>query len=71
MNTRDAQQPTELARSLWRKSTKSGGGNCVEVASMEGTVLVRNSNASPGAILSFLPSEWAIFLISVRGGEFD
>jgi hypothetical protein len=56
---------------LWRKSTASGGGNCVEVAFTKEAVFVRDSNALSGFVMSFSPSEWIAFLVGVRDGDFD
>jgi hypothetical protein len=57
----------------WRKSSASGGGggDCVEVAFVEDSVLVRHSRDSSGPMLSFTPSEWRAFLTGTRNGEFD
>jgi hypothetical protein len=59
--------------SHWRRSSASGsGGNCVEVAFVEGgDVLVRDSKAPQERVLSFTPAEWDAFLAGVRAGEFD
>lgn len=44
---------------LWRKSRASGGnGACVEVARSGSSILVRDSRAPLGAILSFTPGQW-------------
>ncbi|HEX6073709.1 MAG TPA: DUF397 domain-containing protein [Micromonosporaceae bacterium] len=57
----------------WRKSTRSGGhDNCVEVRrAVTGEVQVRDSKDPNGPVLSFTPSEWASFIGSAQGGEFD
>jgi hypothetical protein len=57
----------------WRKSSASGGGSadCVEVAFVEDSVLVRHSRNSSGPMLSFTLSEWRAFLTGTRNGEFD
>ncbi|HEX5494292.1 MAG TPA: DUF397 domain-containing protein [Mycobacteriales bacterium] len=56
----------------WRKSSYSGGngGQCVEVADLDGTVGIRDSK-NPGPALTVLPAAWAAFLDSVRNGQFD
>jgi hypothetical protein len=61
-------QPTDIT---WHKSTASGGGgsNCVEVAAVDGSVLVRNSRNPLGSVLSFPCRPWATFLAGVRNGE--
>jgi hypothetical protein len=55
----------------WRKSTASGGGgsNCVEVAAVDGSVLVRSSRDPLGSVLSFSCHQWAAFLQDMRTGE--
>lgn len=55
----------------WHRSTASGGGggNCVEVAAVDGSVLVRNSRDPLGSVLSFSCHQWAAFLQGMRNGE--
>ncbi|WP_332873399.1 MULTISPECIES: DUF397 domain-containing protein [Nocardia] len=54
------------------KSTFSdGGGGCVEVASGDGRIAVRDSKDPSGPMLWFTTSEWRAFLAGVRAGEFD
>lgn len=58
----------------WQKSSKSADGSgCVEVRLSEhGQVFVRDTKqAGRGAVLEFTPEEWAVFVASVRDGEFD
>lgn len=51
----------------WRQSNASAdGGNCVEIASEEQFVLVRDSRNPSGTILEFPPSQWTSFLRRVR-----
>lgn len=59
------------SRIAWQKSTASGSGNCVEVAFVDGSVLVRHSRNPSGLALSFSSSEWAAFLVGTRNSEFD
>jgi hypothetical protein len=54
----------------WRKSSASGSNNCVEVAVVGGAILVRDSKAAAGPVLTFSRSEWEAFLVGVRNGEF-
>jgi len=55
----------------WRKSELSGTGDCVEVAFVAQSVLVRNSKDPAGPVLSFTHSEWTAFLFGARNGTFD
>ena len=55
--------------SRWRKSTYSGGngGDCVQVGSGWGAVLVRDTKqASTGPVLAFSPQPWQRFTRQVR-----
>jgi hypothetical protein len=53
----------------WRKSTYSGsnGGDCVEVASAELAVLVRDTTDRDGGTLAVSAPAWAAFALSLRG----
>lgn len=55
----------------WRKSTTSGDGNCVEVATVPAAVGVRDSKDRQGPILAFAPAAWAVFVGEVQRGSFD
>ena len=55
---------------IWRKSTASVSGQCVEVAFADESVLVRNSRDPLGSVLRFSRQEWAAFLKGVDNGEF-
>lgn len=56
----------ERADIVWKKSTRSGSGNCVEVAFADELVLIRHSQDPSGPMLSFSPAEWEIFLNSCK-----
>jgi hypothetical protein len=56
---------------VWRKSTASQNGDCVEVAFSGGSVLVRDSKDAQSPVLSFTSSEWVAFLAGARNGEFN
>ena len=56
----------------WRKSSRSGSGNCVEVALLPGGgAAVRHSADRGGPMLQFTANEWAAFLEGVKTAEFD
>ena len=52
----------------WRKSSYSGanGGSCVETASDNGAVLIRDTTDRDGATLVFTAEDWAAFTASLR-----
>jgi hypothetical protein len=54
--------------SNWRKSSYSGsnGGECVEVASMAGAVLVRDTTDRSGPVLTFTADAWRAFASTVE-----
>lgn len=55
----------------WKKSAASMTGNCVEVASIDDSVFVRDSKDPKGAKLTFSRPEWLSFLTDVRDGKLD
>lgn len=63
----------ELATARWIKSSRSnGGGNCVEVAFLDGErVGVRDSKDNgSGPAHIFTRAEWLAFLEAAKDGEF-
>jgi hypothetical protein len=54
--------------SNWRKSGYSGsnGGECVEVASAAGTILVRDTTDRSGPALAFTADAWRAFVSTVE-----
>lgn len=63
---------TEPKRAGWRKSTYSGGGNCVEVACGPApAVAVRDSKNPSVPPLEFGREEWAAFTRGVKRGQFS
>jgi Domain of unknown function (DUF397) len=62
---------SEQAGIVWRKSTASVTGDCVEVAFVGESVLLRHSRESSGRVLTFSLPEWTAFLTGVHLGEFD
>jgi hypothetical protein len=55
----------------WRKATYSGdnGGNCVEVASASGLVMIRDTTNRDGVTLSITPTAWHRLLTAARREE--
>ncbi|RKN46370.1 DUF397 domain-containing protein [Micromonospora endolithica] len=53
----------ELSGATWRKSRRSGNGECVEVADdLAGVVGVRDSKDPAGPALTFDPRAWRAFV---------
>jgi hypothetical protein len=52
----------------WRKSSYSGanGGSCVETASGDGTVLVRDTTDRDGGTLAFTANAWRAFMADMK-----
>jgi hypothetical protein len=64
---------SSLTGTRWRKSARSGptGGNCVEVAFLDGgEIAMRNSRHPDGPALIFTRGEWDAFIGGARDGEF-
>lgn len=53
-----------LDNASWRKSSYSGtgGGDCVETADLDGSILVRDTADRGGVVLSISPSAWLRFM---------
>ena len=64
-------QVSDFSNAVWHKSTRSGGAGCVEVATLERVVGVRDSKHREGPVLVFRFDEWEAFVAGVRIGEFD
>jgi Domain of unknown function (DUF397) len=59
---------TELS-SQWRKSSKSDtNGACVETATANGAVLVRDTTNRSGGTIGFTTAAWSAFLGAVKRG---
>ncbi|MCW2913815.1 MAG: hypothetical protein JWN52_1883 [Actinomycetia bacterium] len=57
---------------VWRKSSRSnggGGGTCVELAQLPGTIGVRDSTNPTGPILKFDRRELAVLLKAVKADK--
>ncbi len=70
---RNGMDASTLVDAAWIKSRRSGptGGNCVEVAFLDGgEIAMRNSRHPSGPALIFTRSEWDAFLGGAKDGEF-
>ncbi|MFC9652881.1 MULTISPECIES: DUF397 domain-containing protein [unclassified Streptomyces] len=58
---------------VWQKSSFSGADNnpnCVELASVDGQIVMRESDV-PDAVVTTSPEKLRAFLLGVKAGEFD
>jgi hypothetical protein len=60
-----------MSEIVFRKSSKSCSGGCVEVAMTPGGVLVRDTKDNTGPMLTFTAHEWHAFVAGAKSGEFD
>jgi|tagenome__1003787_1003787.scaffolds.fasta_scaffold20859339_4 hypothetical protein len=56
---------------LWRKAIRSGGANCVEIASAGSMIAVRHSQHPDAELILYSEAEFAAFLDGAKQGEFD
>jgi Domain of unknown function (DUF397) len=62
----------DLSQAVWRKSSYSGGEGCVEVASVDQMVGVRDTkDHGNGPTLLFRHDEWVAFIAGVKNNEFN
>ncbi len=55
---------------VWRKSSASNSGACVEVVVVGGSVLIRDSMNPYEGVLRLSPVAWSVFLASARSKDF-
>lgn len=62
--------PAELSDARWRRSSYSGGagngGNCVEIAHMRTSVVIRDAKAPQSGALHLTQTTWSHFSGLVR-----
>ncbi|RSN70401.1 DUF397 domain-containing protein [Actinomadura sp. WAC 06369] len=63
-----------LAHVQWRKSSRSGsggtgGGDCVEVAALDGRCFVRDSKAPEGPVLALTADDWRALARAIGGRD--
>jgi hypothetical protein len=64
--------PPQVEGVAWRKSTYSGGssgGECVEIAIVEQTGMIRDSKNADGGKLAFRKAALQLFIRSATAGE--
>lgn len=62
----------ELPVANWRKARRSvGNGACVEIATLNGTIGVRDSKAEDSPVLAYSPESWQQFVREAKNGRLD
>jgi hypothetical protein len=57
---------------VWRRSSIcEGATGCVEVAFVDGGVLLRSSRVPDGPVVRFDNDEWDVFVRGVKAGDFE
>jgi hypothetical protein len=54
----------------WTRSTFCSESACIEVAAVDGTVMVRDGKRADGPHLSFSIAEWQAFCAGISHGDF-
>jgi Domain of unknown function (DUF397) len=61
-----------MTQPTWRKATaSSGNNNCVELATADDGILLRDSKHPEQGHFTFTRSELAAFIAGAKAGEFD
>lgn len=72
MSEKIALSEAERKELSWLKAQSStSNGQCVEIASADGRIAMRDSKDPHGPILVYTPTEFSAFLDGARNGEFD
>jgi hypothetical protein len=62
-----------VTQTVWRKSSRSNtqGGDCVEVAAIEGTIRVRDGKAPRAGHIAVGQEEFSGLVARIKRGELD
>jgi hypothetical protein len=55
----------------WRTAERCNGGECIEIGTLGGSVLIRNAADPDGACVTLTRDEWRVFVAGVKEGDFD
>ena len=62
----------EVSDLQWRKARRSANnGACVEVAPVNGQIVIRDSKDQDGPVIRYSASSWHTFLGGAKKGQFD
>jgi hypothetical protein len=65
MNSYGTRQPEPA----WRRASYCQGGECAEIAVVDGMIALRSSN-EPGTVVRYTTDEWQALVRAIRAGEF-
>jgi hypothetical protein len=68
MQSFGVQQATQPA---WRKASLCQSGECVEVAELNGMILMRDSKDPSGRTLRYTTEEFRFLIRAIKAGEYD
>lgn len=54
----------------WRRSTYCASNECVEIASLNGVIMLRNST-EPRNVVRYTSAEWRSFTTGLKAGDFS
>jgi Domain of unknown function (DUF397) len=60
----------QAKQAAWRKASFCQSGECVEVAELNGMIVLRDSKA-PRRVLRYTTEEWRSFVLGIKASEFD
>jgi len=62
----------EVSNPQWRKARRSvNNGACVEVAPVNGQILIRDSTDRNGPVMQYPVCSWNVFVVAAKMGRFD
>jgi uncharacterized protein DUF397 len=62
---------SEFSQQVWRRSTHCESSACVEIATVDDQVLMRDAKDPDGPTLTFPRYAWAGFVRAIRENEID
>lgn len=65
MSGKSADEPT------WHDWLRCDGGQCVQIGTLGGSILIRSSTDQDGTYITLNRDEWREFVAGVKDGDFD
>jgi uncharacterized protein DUF397 len=61
----------QAAQPAWRKASLCQSGECVEVAELNGMIVMRDSKDPSGHVLRYTAEEFRSLIRAIKAGEYD